>query len=292
MVVWRQNTSEKKTTTLQYILAFCTKHTLATCQGLMTADNQHGKSVFWVFVFFFSRNVKCIKTAKVADQREKTISAKWHWKYNHSGWVLLFSAHLYASPQWQTTTYFSLSTGYRSSEKQQVPFTGSFVVRGSYGCQSLKDDSLSELVAAMSWSCPVPPSGKGASGVLWTEVTEVLMMSFTGKQILVSDIIADTHSSKLGSKPSKTILFLIAMTGTPWDKENVHRYDKQYLKAKNKILIMLWVLPLEPFSSIGHSGGLWPPSWHSQQELLLLAALLQAQRAAVRQIKSVKLQDR
>lgn len=57
------------------------------------------------------------------------------------------------------------------------------------------------------------------------------MMSFTGKQIFVSDVVADTHSSKLGSKPSKTILFLIAMTGTPWDKENVHWYDKHYLKS-------------------------------------------------------------
>lgn len=41
-----------KKKTLQYIFAFCTKHTLANCQGLMTADNQHGKSVFLFFKKF------------------------------------------------------------------------------------------------------------------------------------------------------------------------------------------------------------------------------------------------
>lgn len=114
-------------------------------------------------------------------------------------------------------------------------------------CQSLKDDSLSELLAGPSWSCalPVPPSGTGASGELLVEVRDIFEMlivqcqtpkyhhsirMFTNSQwdkkkknhTLREKQNNYTHSSKLGSKPSMTILFLIAITGTPWNKEYTH----------------------------------------------------------------------
>lgn len=46
------------------------------------------------------------------------------------------------------------------------------------GCQSLKDDSLSELLVGTSWSFAllVPPSGTAASGVLHADVRERLIM--------------------------------------------------------------------------------------------------------------------
>lgn len=46
------------------------------------------------------------------------------------------------------------------------------------GCQSLKEDSLSELLVGTSWSFVlfVPPSGTAASGVLHVDVRETLIM--------------------------------------------------------------------------------------------------------------------
>lgn len=83
-----------------------------------------------------------------------------------------------------------LATGLKKRRRRWMSFRWSFVVmRTKEKRQSLKDDSLSELVAATSWSS-VPltaPSGTGASGV----------------------------SRRLGSNPSMIILFLMAICGTP-----------------------------------------------------------------------------
>lgn len=65
-------------------------------------------------------------------------------------------------------------------------------------CQSLKDDSLSELVAAISWSSVflVPPSGTGASGVLSPARRETLLVSFMVYPDLYMIITSKTHSLK------------------------------------------------------------------------------------------------
>lgn len=79
----------------------------------------------------------------------------------------------------RTTAYFSI----RPTEKRWIwtAFTGSFAtmeVEDRY--QSLKDDSLSELVAATSWSSALvaAPSGTGASGWLSSAVKEMLSVKF------------------------------------------------------------------------------------------------------------------
>lgn len=58
--------------------------------------------------------------------------------------------------------------------------------------QSLKDDSLSELLPAASWSSEVfvPPSGTGASGVLWsTENKSHIVCQFIRKLVITRTVI-------------------------------------------------------------------------------------------------------
>lgn len=82
------------------------------------------------------------------------------------------------------------------------------------------------------------------------------------------------YSSKLGSKPSKTILFLMAITGTPWEKINTC-----YLTGRMHVFnrcITVSDSPLGPFLDIVHNVGPWPLCWHSPQ-LLLVSVFVQVE---------------
>jgi len=100
-------------------------------------------------------------------------------------------------------------------------------VGGGRANQSLKDDSLSELSSSCSSKAFLPPPGTGASGVLKdTKKKKIYLLEH--KQLIIIQTVTinlytcmilftviNTYSSKLGSKPSNTILFLMAIAGTP-----------------------------------------------------------------------------
>lgn len=162
----------------------------------------------------------------------KTISALLHWDYNHSGWILLFQAHLFASSRLCASTGtlqpISLSL---SARPQKLRIATDGLCRKLYnwrGQMSVTERWFAVRAGGSSiLVLGAPRSSVRHGGVRCAVIRsdgnvigQFLESCTTNPQECRQEleIIIGTHSSMFGSKPSKTILFLIAMTGTPCDR--------------------------------------------------------------------------
>lgn len=236
----------------------------------------------------------------------KTISALLHWDYNHSGWILLFQAHLFASSRLCASTGTLQPISLSECPPTEAQNSDGWPLQEAWQLKGT-DVSHWKMIRCQSWwqqHLDPPRSSflRQARGrqvcchPQWWKCYRSVSWKLYNKSTGMQTRVRDNHQYSLKHVRIQTLQDHFIPYSHNWNS----------LWQIKHLLIYIWVfffspnspledfsndLPLEPFSSIGHNLGLWPLSWHSLQLLLLFVALVQSEQAATWNIqinKSVK----